>query len=80
MLAEQFIQCCNRKRTVFLKEQERKTLQELADATDRFIEAQNLLNLGKGPDDSRDLEESRQCSQKIVGKVYALQTPGIPSA
>lgn len=55
MVAEQFIRCCHPKLTIFLKERECKSLQELADAADRFIEAQNLSNLGKVPEDAKDV-------------------------
>ncbi|XP_072143700.1 uncharacterized protein [Dermacentor andersoni] len=54
MISEQFLRCCEPKLVIFLKEREGKSLDELASLTDRFLEAQNWTNLGKGPDNTKD--------------------------
>ena len=64
MIAEQFLQCCLPKLTVFLKERECKSLQELADTTDHYLEAQNLSNLGRVPDDVKEYNKSTSDAQK----------------
>lgn len=49
IISEQFLRCCQPKLVIFLKEREGKSLDELAKLTNRFLEAQNLPNIGKDP-------------------------------
>lgn len=53
VIGEQFLRCCHPKLVVFLKERECKTLDIMADATDRYLEAQNYSNIGKVPDEEK---------------------------
>uniref|UniRef100_L7LYC0 CCHC-type domain-containing protein n=1 Tax=Rhipicephalus pulchellus TaxID=72859 RepID=L7LYC0_RHIPC len=47
IIAEQFVKGCSPALRVFLKERNRRTIQELSQAADNFVEAQSLLNLGR---------------------------------
>lgn len=71
VISEQFLRCCHPKLVVFLKERECKSLDELANLTDRFLEAQNLTNIGKGPDPAKEssgkpTEASRKPQLKCI--------------
>uniref|UniRef100_A0A131YW51 Reverse transcriptase n=1 Tax=Rhipicephalus appendiculatus TaxID=34631 RepID=A0A131YW51_RHIAP len=71
VIAEQFLRSCHPKLVVFLKERECKSLDELASFTDRFLEAQNLPNLGKSPEGVKDsgakpTETSRKPQLKCI--------------
>lgn len=46
VVAEQFLNCCNPKLVVFLKEKRLHALDDLAESTDGFLEAQGVKNLG----------------------------------
>lgn len=77
VLSEQFYSCCHPKLVVFLKERECVTLNALADVTDRFLEAQNLANLGKVPADVRDDPKGATDTQKRTPqKCFLCDRPG----
>ncbi|XP_077531154.1 uncharacterized protein LOC144143244 [Haemaphysalis longicornis] len=77
MIGEQFIRCCHPKLVIFLKERECKTLNDLAETTDRFIEAQNLSNLGKFSGDDRDTDKvAADSRKKVPPKCFVCNRPG----
>lgn len=47
IVSEQFLAQCHEKLAVFLKERNCESLEKLAEATDHYLEAQGLINLGK---------------------------------
>lgn len=47
MIEEQFVKGCSPALRVFLKERNCRTIQELSQAADKFVEAQSLLNFGR---------------------------------
>ncbi|XP_049267363.1 uncharacterized protein LOC125756539 [Rhipicephalus sanguineus] len=52
IVSEQFLAQCHEKLTVFLKERNCEGLDKLAEAADHYLEAQGLINLGKGQGDN----------------------------
>ncbi|KAH7976328.1 hypothetical protein HPB52_012015 [Rhipicephalus sanguineus] len=67
IIAEQFTESCLPALRVFLKERNCRTLQEIAQTSDNFMDAQSLLNLGKeracretGPPTSPRMELARK--------------------
>lgn len=67
MVKEQFLSCCHPKLAIFLKERRLKTVEELTDFTDQFMEAQGLRNLGKAKEEapkSLGTDTAKQRSQE----------------
>ncbi|KAH7952095.1 hypothetical protein HPB52_018373 [Rhipicephalus sanguineus] len=67
IIAEQFMESCLPALKVFLKERNCRTLQEIAQTSDNFMDAQSLVNLGKeracgetGPPTSLRMELARK--------------------
>ncbi|XP_077554001.1 uncharacterized protein LOC144168882 isoform X1 [Haemaphysalis longicornis] len=52
MIAEQFLKCCSQELVVFIKERDFQTINQMAEVSDRFLEAQSLKNLGKFKEDT----------------------------
>lgn len=48
MIAEQFLVSCHQGVAIFLKERNLKTVGELSEHADRYLEAQGQKNMGKG--------------------------------
>ncbi|XP_064469791.1 uncharacterized protein LOC135384523 [Ornithodoros turicata] len=67
LITEQFIKGCPSKLATFLRERKTGTLTELATMADRFLEAQNHANRGRG-DESKMQEESRRVSNGRNGR------------
>lgn len=72
MIAEQFSKCCSSQLAIFIKERDCKSTKEIAEACDRFLEAQALTNLGKARDEKResqaDLQSKKGRTCFICGK------------
>lgn len=54
IIAEQFVKSCSPALRVFLKERNCRTLHELAQTADNFVEAQSLMNLSKERPENED--------------------------
>ncbi|XP_077531284.1 uncharacterized protein LOC144143395 [Haemaphysalis longicornis] len=74
IVSEQFLRCCHGKLIVFLKERDCKTLSSLADHADRFLEAQNITNLGNDSE-GRTARDGRDGQKKLL-KCYLCNRIG----
>lgn len=77
IILEQFYRCCHSNLVVLLKERECNSLDGLADVADRFLEAQNLSNLGKLPRDAPEgTKGAAETPRRVAQKCFLCHRPG----
>ncbi|XP_070392513.1 uncharacterized protein [Dermacentor albipictus] len=65
MIAEQFLASCHQGVAIFLKERNLRTVAELSEHADRYLEAQGQRHLGKGKEDKKIPDERENTRSRI---------------
>ncbi|XP_049514006.1 uncharacterized protein LOC125941102 [Dermacentor silvarum] len=83
IISEQFLRRCHEKLAVFLKERGCRGLDKLAETADHYLEAQGLINLGKGKEEKEPGRVTVTCMENplydvVVGNFEGARDPSAP--